>query len=563
MGDTLESRAVRRYHALSTHAPGRFAPGPGRLDWASQPDPFRTWEGAPIVELPLAGDDLSATWTDLHRPGTVAPRPLDRGTLGAFFELALGLTAWKEAAGSRWALRANPSSGNLHPTEGYALVPQRPGVASGLHHYRSVDHVLERRATPSTGAASRLAGCLPEDGFLAGLASIHWREAWKYGERAFRYCQHDAGHALATIRYAAAVLGWSARLLDAPGDEDVAALLGLDRSGDFDGLVDVDREHPDGLVLVAPAAVIEEGGRRVAGALDELVALIRQGEWAGRPNALSPEHRAWAEIEAVAETTLKPRTAGGSAASPGPPRTSRADAETGAGDETCATALIRQRRSAVAMDGRASVTRAAFFRMMERLLPQPGVPPWDVLPWLPRIHPVLFVHRVEDLPPGLYVLERNASIHETLRGSLRHNLLWERVVDRPEELRLFLLEEGDARSFARLASCQQAIASDSAFSVGMLSVFEESLGEGPWWYRRLFWEAGVLGQVLYLEAEAAGVRGTGIGCYFDDVVHELLGLDGERLRDLYHFTVGGAVEDPRLATRPAYAEAVHSRPRTR
>jgi len=27
---------------------------------------------------------------------------------------------------------------------------------------------------------------------------------------------------------------------------------------------------------------------------------------------------------------------------------------------------------------------------------------------------------------------------------------------------------------------------------------------------KLFWEAGLLGQVLYLEAEAAGVRGTGI-----------------------------------------------------
>jgi hypothetical protein len=26
----------------------------------------------------------------------------------------------------------------------------------------------------------------------------------------------------------------------------------------------------------------------------------------------------------------------------------------------------------------------------------------------------------------------------------------------------------------------------------------------------------VLGQLLYLEAEAAGVRATGIGCYFDD-----------------------------------------------
>src|SRR5437660_12483691 len=42
-----------------------------------------------------------------------------------------------------------------------------------------------------------LMAAFPEDSFLVGLSSIHWREAWKYGERAFRYCQHDVGHALA------------------------------------------------------------------------------------------------------------------------------------------------------------------------------------------------------------------------------------------------------------------------------------------------------------------------------------------------------------------------------
>jgi hypothetical protein len=34
-----------------------------------------------------------------------------------------------------------------------------------------------------------------------------------------------------------------------------------------------------------------------------------------------------------------------------------------------------------------------------------------------------------------------------------------------------------------------------------------------------------LGQVLYLEAEEAGIRATGIGCYFDDAVHEVFGID--------------------------------------
>jgi hypothetical protein len=50
-------------------------------------------------------------------------------------------------------------------------------------------------------------------------------------------------------------------------------------------------------------------------------------------------------------------------------------------------------------------------------------------------------------------------------------------------------------------------------------------GSGRAWpYRWMFWEAGLLGQVLYLEAEAAGARGTSIGCYFDDAARDLLGL---------------------------------------
>ena len=149
--------AVLRYHERSSHRPDRFAPGPGRLDWANQPEPFRSWAGAPRIELPLAGHDLPASWSDLHRPGAVAPRPLGRASLGAFFELALGLTAWKEHGGARWALRANPSSGNLHPTEGYLLVAETDGIPAGLYHYLSRDHVLERRWTPHRpGTLARL-----------------------------------------------------------------------------------------------------------------------------------------------------------------------------------------------------------------------------------------------------------------------------------------------------------------------------------------------------------------------------------------------------------------------
>ncbi len=119
---------------------------------------------------------------------------------------------------------------------------------------------------------------------------------------------------------------------------------------------------------------------------------------------------------------------------------------------------------------------------------------------------------------------------------------------------------GDLRRTAQIVSCHQEIASDGAFSLGMIADFTQTIrGKGAWWYRRLFWEAGVLGQVLYLEAEAAGVRSTGIGCYFDDAFHELLGLTGDEFQDLYHFTVGRSVEDQRLMTIPPYAHLGHTR----
>jgi SagB-type dehydrogenase family enzyme len=557
-----EHAVVVRYHRLSTHRVDRFAPGPGYLDWGNQPHPFRTYEEATVVELPLADERVSPSWDALHRPGDAVPRPLDRASLGAFLELSLGLTAWKQAGRARWALRANPSSGNLHPTEGYVLVSGAPGIPAGLYHYSSRDHVLERRWAPGPSDAADASRGLPEGGFLFGLSSVHWREAWKYGVRAFRYCQHDAGHALAAARYAAGVLGWAARLLEAPGDADVAALLGLDREQDFGHLASFDREHPDALVLVAPPEGLEEQSCRVEAALDALVSPLRGGEWSGRPNRLSPEHVEWPEIEAVVEATGKPRTR--VCASADEPRVGGSGADEPPGGkgnrEIAAVRLIRQRRSAVAMDGTTALSSAAFLAMLDRLLPRPHVPPWDVLPWTPRVHPVLFLHRVEGLAPGLYLFERRAELHETLRAALRPSFRWERPALAPPELRLYLLEEGDARSFARLASCHQEIASDSAFSLGMLAELG-SLAETPWLYRWLFWETGVLGQVLYLEAEASGVRSTGIGCYFDEAVHEVLGLESTAFRDLYHFTVGGAVEDTRLTTLPAYPEAVHARSR--
>ena len=528
-----DGRRVLAYHELSKHHRHAYAPAPPALDWANQPDPFRTFAGAPAVELPLLADALRTTYADLYDPAPAGPRRADVNSVAVLFELALGLSAWKEHGTTRWALRCNPSSGNLHPTEGYAVLPDLPGLGGGVYHYAPREHALElrRRLAPAETAA------LPPGCLLVGLSSVHWREAWKYGARAFRYCQHDAGHALAAVRYAAAALGWSARLLDHAGDAAVAAWLGLDTDG-FAGLDPADREHPAALVLVGPAPLPDA---------PPVPPPPAGGPWLGRANRLSPDPARWDQIDAAAAAARAP------AGAPQPVPAGPPLPPLPAGPAAPAAALIRQRRSCLALDGRTALDAAPFYRMLDRLLPRPGVAPWDLLPWGPLVHPFVFAHRVRGLDPGLYLFER-APGAAALRAACSPGFEWVRPAGCPAHLDLYRLAGGDYRQASKTLSCHQEIAADGAFSLGMVAPLGDTVrGRGAWWYRRVFWEAGVLGHVLYLEAEAAGVRGTGIGCYFDDPCHRLLGLAGDAWQDMYHFTAGGPVEDGRLRTAAPYA----------
>lgn len=535
--------AVIAYHEATKHHPGRFARSPGQLDWAKRPEPFRRFEGAPLHPLPLVAGDPTPPYDALFSGG-IPEQPLTRDTLGSLFEHALGLSAWKEYRGERWALRCNPSSGNLHPTEGYALLPPIPGIHDGpaVYHYAPREHVLERRADLTPDSWNALAAVLPENAFLLGLSSIHWREAWKYGERAFRYCQHDLGHAFAALAISAAALGWSMRRLDSPADAELTGLLGLARLDDFPP---GEHEHPGLLAAVFPGAT-------TAPSFDippEVFASAATSAWHGHAEALSTGHVSWAAIDDVARATAKPRTAAQ------PPQLPPQPAPTAHPAKNSARTIIRRRRSAVAMDGHTACPRDTFYRILARLMPDRSGPLWSAFAATPQVDLIFFVHRVKDLHPGLYGLLRNPGHEPRLRDAMQADFVWSKPAECPEDLPFYLLTPGDCRRLAGQLCCGQAIAADGAFAAAMLAAFEHRLQQvGPWAYRALFQETGLLGQLLYLEAEAAGLRGTGIGCFFDDLVHEILGLRDRQFQSLYHFTVGGPVDDPRLSTLPPYPE---------
>lgn len=570
-GSTGPVDQVIRYHIQTKHHFNRYARALGFLDWANQPDPFRRFVGAPLIPLPLLRPDdapVPPSYNAIYQHGSVPCQPVNLRTLSRFFEFALALSAWKKAGESEWALRSNPSSGNLHPTEGYVVLPRidGPELEPGLYHYAPREHGLELRAQFVPEQVARLLFPFPQDAFLFGLTSIHWREAWKYGERAFRYCNHDAGHAIGTARIAAATLGWNMALLDGVEQNTVALLLGTHRKDDF---ADVEPEHPDCLAVIWPranvecdAAIVKRETAEIPLFLDAAtVKDLAESSWQGKANRLSRDHGVhWDVIDEAADASWK--TQSEEPAVPicpagVPDRLQGSRVTNGAGPD--AGRIIRQRRSAVAFDGKTSISAATFFHMLQRVMPSvergqlERTVPWDVWPYDPAIHLMLFVHRVDGLTPGLYFLVRDPRKLAFIQQSMNEELNWVPAPGCPEGLPLYWLLEGDAKKLAVQVSCHQDIAGDSAFSFGMLAEFEGLLRvRGAWWYPRLFWESGLVGQVLYLEAEAAGVRATGIGCFFDDPVHEVVAVKDLRLQSLYHFTVGGPVEDGRLMTLPPY-----------
>ncbi|MGD9412360.1 MAG: SagB/ThcOx family dehydrogenase [Desulfobacterales bacterium] len=526
---------IINYHEATKHHYDRYARSPGYMDWQNQPNPFRAYAGAPALPLPLLKNDPTAAHRDLYDRKKNPTRPLAIETLAGFLELSLGLSAWKAASGSRWSLRINPSSGNLHPTEAHLILPPLNSKHNGVYHYNALGHMLEKRAEVPAELWQRIISHFGIEGFLIGTSSIFWRESWKYGERAFRYCNHDAGHALACISFAANLFGWQATCLNSLSDDAIQTVLGFDQVR----FRQLEEEHPDFLCFIHPLTAF-----RIPRDLpDQIISEFADLAFVGEPDPLSQTVVNWEIIYQTARQTFKPATAD---------ITVKLKDRKWFGDEPrqlCAAEIIRNRRSATDFDRNGSITRNQFLSILDKTLPRVDCAPFDAELMDTSIHLLLFVHNVADMAAGLYFFCRRDSDFDEIRRVSRSDFLWEPV---ETDFPLYLLSEGNYRQQATMVSCHQDIAGSGVFSLGMIAKFKDVISAAPYHYRHLFWESGMIGQVLYLEAEACGVRGTGIGCFFDDAVHEIMGFSDNHYQSLYHFTIGKPLEDPRLTTYPPY-----------
>ncbi|MDP2153343.1 MAG: SagB family peptide dehydrogenase [Methylotenera sp.] len=531
---------VRTYHQRTKHNFAAYAQGPDTLDWDAQPASFRHFENIPDIQLPNFSESLQDPdlFAALTRPfavlcKTIQPLPYSLSTLGALLHLSLGITAWKSYGPDRWAVRANPSSGNLHPIEAYVLVQGLHGLPNGVYHYCPDSHALERRADIACEQDS-----IPM--LQIGLSSAMWREAWKYGERAFRYCQLDTGHAIGALSYAAQALGWSlAEQKDITSDK-LAHLLGVDRNADFPARRHPETEREEAEILLSVS---------FNSAATSISQQITPAFWQGTASTIDahPIYR-WPVIEEVALASRQTAARVNDTAV----RPTSNIYVTEKNNQISTASVILGRRSAQRFNATHVMPAQDFINMLDALLPKASTP-WNALSSPPSINILLFVHRVESFKSGLYLLTRVPRLAAQLDAKLSQPFLREPIANVPAHLNLQFLTPapmGDLHRIARSMHCHQDIAANACFALGMLAEYDGVIADNPAAYRDMHREAGLIGQVLYLQAEMVGLRGTGIGCFFDDPIHELLGLSDETFQTIYHFTVGLALDDTRIENIP-------------
>lgn len=472
----------REYHQATKHTSESLRRTEHSLDWANMPDPFRHYEGVPLIDLPAIADN-----SEPARSGADFLSQL------LFYSAAISATKLVPGAGYRYALRVNPSSGNLHPTEFHFAASGLAGWPDGLYHYRASSHMAEQRASgewtiPFTG---------PQSCLVFVLTTIAWREAWKYRDRAYRYCLHDIGHAWQSLAMSAGALNCTSFAIGHFADADVAKVLGVPED-----------EWPMLIVRIeVPPAFRSE--RRHS-----------ERTWhGGRPNPLSAAPLRYESIEAIQAATKVLLSA------EVPPVPSRPE---GSGNialpEIAVTdsrycLIARRRRSALNFVPGESISLA----QLAALLSATAQPFSADFAGTRMVQLYLYAHRVDGLSPGLY-------------------RYW------PESGSLELLGTGDQRVAAAGLSLGQTLAGNACVAFSMIADLERATeAYGDRGYRYVHFEAGAIGQRLYLAAEGLGFGATGIGAFFDDEVHRYLGLDPQDGQVVYHFAVGRPVADPRIA----------------
>ncbi len=465
---------TRQYHRQTAYR--RHAMSGGSMDWANQPQPFKTYQGAEVEALPWP-PELPAS--PLSR--IIAPPPLEErltaNRLAALLHLAGGLTARASHGGQDFYYRAAASAGALYPTEVYVVLGDGEDLPAGVYHWPVAQMGLVRLRDGDH--RSRVAAAVGDTEVQAAylvLTAIFWRSAWKYRDRAWRYCLLDTGHVLAGALWGAAALGLAPWTWYRFQDRSIAELLGLDS----------DKETPLAIVGLGRPTNEPTDVPPLESDLPRPELLSRRG------NTFDRILDARDESSGMISKPVPP---------PRPDRTGRGTVDlTPTGIEADLTVTIGRRRSRRNFIRR-PITLTQLSTLIEAVM---GAYPGDVYGaasgrlGLGRVF--VAAGQVDGLKAGVYELL-------------------------PPSMALSVVTEGDVGPDLASAGLGQAWMARAALEIVLtadLAALETE--RGPRAYREVMIEAGLIGQRTYLAATAQGWGCCGVGAFFDDEVRALVGV---------------------------------------
>lgn len=174
----LEFSDFFEYHMKTKHSYFSVRNFPNRLDWNNQPSVLKSYpEECPKIELDLEKKN--------HE----------------FIYFIAGITAKKTYPGVEYYLRVNPSAGALYPNEIYFQSRGNEDFEDGIYHFDIRTSSVTLLQKIKNDGLEPYFNSKKQKGFIFLFSSIYYRSAWKYKNRAFRYCLLDAGHLLGSLEF--------------------------------------------------------------------------------------------------------------------------------------------------------------------------------------------------------------------------------------------------------------------------------------------------------------------------------------------------------------------------
>lgn len=501
--------ATWTYHDGTKHSYRSVRTGARGLDWSNQPLPFKLYSTLEPIPLPSDFPHPSMQTLDaISALGEEPPGPIipDVHTITGILYFTAGITRRLKRGGGVMHFRAAATTGALYHIELYVVcgdlqdraAGDRSGLAAGIYHFGVHDFALRRLRAgdyrPALVSATADEPSVAAAPVILVCTTTYWRNAWKYGPRAYRHAFWDSGTMLANLLAASAGYRVPARVVCGFLDAEVNLLLDLD----------AEREVAVSLVALGRDGVsADAGGSTRASPPLAIEALKLPTEPLSKSQVDYPAIRAMHAASCMHSTdeVIHWRHAASELGREAPRQTAPpsgrlialqplADSEL---PSDSIARVIHRRGSSRQFDSR-PITFAHLSTILERStreIPADFLATSQTPATLNNLY--LIVHAVDGLTPGAYVLHR-------------------------DQLALELLKEGNFRREAGYLDLEQDLAADASVNAYFLADLHSILDRlGNRGYRAAQLDAAITGGKLYLAAYALRLGASGLTFYDDDV----------------------------------------------